>query len=76
MAAPARTGAYVPPHKRPQQEATPWVTLESLVTPDDSVSVVAERATTPLVELNELREAGLVTEAEYAEKRKGILSGL
>ena len=29
-----------------------------------------------MVELNELKEAGLVTEAEYAEKRKAILSGV
>ena len=29
-----------------------------------------------LMELNELRDAGLVTEAEYAEKRQAILSGL
>ena len=29
-----------------------------------------------LIMLNELRDAGLVTEAEYAEKRNAILSGV
>ena len=29
-----------------------------------------------LMELNDLKQAGLVTEAEYGEKRKAILSGL
>lgn len=53
--------AYVPPHiaRRRDRESTkgagspPWASLESLVTPDDSVSVVAGRATMPLTELNE-----------------------
>jgi hypothetical protein len=53
--------AYVPPHKRPGagpggrdlEGSKVWTTLDSLVTPDDSVSVVAERSTVPLVELSE-----------------------
>ena len=44
---------YVPPHKRECAASPPWTSLESLISPDDSVSVVAGRATTPLVELNE-----------------------
>ena len=47
------TGAYIPPHKRESATSPPWTSLESLVTPDDSVSVVAGLQTTPLVELNE-----------------------
>ena len=44
---------YVPPHKRECATSPPWTSLESLISPDDSVSVVAGRSTTPLVELNE-----------------------
>ena len=76
--------AYVPPHRRrsgdaaappppasPQAAASPpWVSLESLVTPDDSVSVVAGRVTTPLADLTEA-EVGCVLHnlglGKYAE---------
>lgn len=47
------TGAYIPPHKRDSATSPPWTSLESLVSPDDSVSVVAGLQTMPLVELNE-----------------------